>query len=78
MTYEAQIEKLMHEERLALLKYANDKEISLADAKVQLTQAVMKIQATKELAAMETTASRLPKPPIEPPGKAKPGKSFTQ
>lgn len=78
MTYEAQIEKLMHEERLALLKYANDKEISLADAKVQLTQAVMKIQATKELAAMETTASRLPKPPVEPPGKAKPGKSFTQ
>jgi len=78
MTYEAQIEKLMHEERLALLKYANEKEISLADAKVQLTQAVMKIQATKELASIEAPASRLPKPPVEPPGQAKPGKSFTQ
>lgn len=78
MTYQMQIEKLQHEQQLELLKYAQQEKITLADAKVQLAQAVMKIQATKELAAMEVNADRLPTPPIEPPGKAPAGKSFTQ
>ncbi len=78
MTYQMQIEKLQHELQLEMLKYAQEQKITLADAKVQLAQAAMKIQATKELAGMEASASRLPTPPVEPPGTAEPGKSFTQ
>lgn len=78
MTYQAQIDKLRLQERLALMKYADNEKITLAQAKVQLAEAAMKINATKELASMEASASRLPKPPIEPPGLAKKGKSFTQ
>lgn len=78
MTYQAQVEKLQLEERLALMQYAHEEKISLADAKVQLAEAAMKINATKELASEEASASRLPKPPIEPPGRAEPGRSFTQ
>jgi len=78
MTYQAQIEKLQLQERLALMEYVNNERITLAQAKVQLAEAAMKINATKELASMEASASRLPKPPIEPPGTAEKGKSFTQ
>lgn len=78
MTYQAQIEKLQLEEKLALMSYANDQQVSLAEAKVQLAEAAMKINATRELAGMEASANRLPKPPIEPPGQAQKGRSFTQ
>lgn len=78
MTYQAQVEKMQLEERLALLNYAHDEKITLAAAKVQLAEAAMKISATERLAGMEAPASRLPKPPVEPPGIAAPGKSFVQ
>jgi hypothetical protein len=78
MTYQVQVEKLQLEERLALLKYAHDERITLAEAKVQLAEATMKIQATERLANIEAPASRLPTPPVEPPGKAETGRSFTQ
>lgn len=78
MTYQAQVEKLQLQERLALMEYVNTEKITLAEAKVQLAEAAMKINATKELAGMEASASRLPTPPVEPPGKAQPGRSFTQ
>lgn len=78
MTYQVQVEKLQLEERLALLQYAHDERITLAEAKVQLAGAAMKIQATERLANIEAPASRLPKPPVEPPGTATPGRSFTE
>lgn len=64
--------------QLALLEYANREKISLNDAKLQLARDAMKINSVRELAAMSAPASALPKPPVEPPGQAKTGKSFTQ
>jgi len=78
MTYQVQVEKLQLEERLALLQYAHDERITLAQAKVQLAKAAMEIQATERLANIEAPASRLPNPPVEPPGTATPGRSFTE
>jgi hypothetical protein len=64
--------------QLALLEYANREKISLNDAKLQLARDAMKINSVRELAAMSAPASALPKPPVEPPGQAETGKSFTQ
>lgn len=72
------LEKLAIEERLALLKYANDRQISLDKAKADLAKAALKIQSVKELAAMDARAEHLPTPPIEPVGRAEPGKSWQQ
>lgn len=78
LQYQYQLEKLAIDERLALLKYANDREISLENAKTELAKAAMKINSVRELAAMEARAKHLPEPPIEPPGRAEPGKSWQQ
>lgn len=72
------LEKMAIEERLALLKYANDREISLERAKVELAKAAMKINSVRELVAMEARAEHLPRPPIEPPGRAVPGESWQE
>lgn len=77
-TLDAKAHEMDMKYQLALLDYANREKISLNDAKVQLTRDVMKINSTKELAAQHAPASALPKPPVEPPGKAKAGESYTQ
>ncbi len=77
-TLDAKAHEMDMKYQLALLDYANREKISLNDAKVQLTRDVMKINSTKELAAQHAPASALPKPPMEPPGKAEVGESFTQ
>lgn len=78
ITYEAQMAKLNVERELAYLEYANREKVNLDTIKSQLARDVMKNQMTKELAAMDAPASQLPKPPVEPPGTAAPGRSFTQ
>ncbi len=77
-TLDAKAHEMDMKWQLALLDYANREKISLNDAKVQLARDAMKINSTKELAAMSAPASALPKPPVEPPGQADNGKSFTQ
>lgn len=74
----AKMAELALRRELALLDYANSKELSLETVKAQLAQTAMKLNATKELAAMEAGANRLPTPPVEPPGIAEDGHSFTQ
>lgn len=77
-TLDAKAHEMDMKWQLALLDYANREKISLNDAKVQLARDAMKINSTKELAAMSAPASALPKPPVEPPGQADNGKSYTQ
>ena len=77
-TLDAKAHEMTMKWQLALLDYANREKISLNDAKVQLTRDAMKINSTKELAELKAPADLLPKPPVEPPGTAKVGESYTQ
>lgn len=70
--------ELALKERLAMLDYANKRNITLDKVKVDLAKAVMDNNLTKELAQVKAPASQLPTPPVEPPGTAEPGRSFTQ
>jgi hypothetical protein len=46
--------------------------------KADLAKKVIDIQATLDLVRAEANADRMPKPPVEPPGKAATGNSYTQ
>jgi len=72
------IQKLMVERDLKMMDLALKQNVSLDSIKADLSKEAMKIQATKDLAAMSATADRLPKPPVEPPGRAPTGQSFTK
>lgn len=77
-TLEAKDRELQLKYQLALLEYANENKISLDNAKLQLARDAMKINSVERLAEANAPASMLPKPPVEPPGLAQPGESFTQ
>jgi hypothetical protein len=75
--------------QLELLKISTNKELdvwqqdgsnkqALEKIKADLAKKVMEIQSTFELARLEAPARRLPEPPVEPPGLAPEGQSFTQ
>lgn len=72
------LNKLEIDRQLKMLEYALQEKISLEKVKADLSKKAMDIQSTKELAGMEASANRLPTPPVEPPGTAQPGHSFTQ
>lgn len=78
IAYETKLSELQLKRDLALLEYANKHQMKLDDIKAKLATETMKINSVKELAAMNATADQLPKPPIEPVGRAEVGKSFTQ
>jgi hypothetical protein len=78
ITYEARIAELQLKKELAMLEYASVHKTTLDKIKADLSKEVLKIQSTKELAAMNATADQLPKPPIEPQGIAPKGQSFTK
>ncbi|HLP99210.1 MAG TPA: hypothetical protein VK149_12285 [Sideroxyarcus sp.] len=71
-------EELAIKRELALLEYANRHQITLETLKTQLARDAMKLRTTKELAAMSAPAKALPTPPVEPPGQARPGHSYTE
>lgn len=75
---QSHIEELQLKRELELLKYANQNQMQLNDIKTQLAKDALKIQATKELVELEATADRLPKPPIEPAGRAETGRSYQE
>jgi hypothetical protein len=74
--HEARMRELDMKERIATLEYATRQNISLQDAKVQLATTTIKIKATERLAAAGASAAQMPKPPIEPKGRAPAGQSF--
>lgn len=71
-------EELVIKRELAMLEYANTNRVTLDKIKADLAKKAMEINATKELAGMQARADQLPKPPVEPPGRAPVGESFTQ
>lgn len=76
--YEARMAELQVKLQLAQLEYASRHQISLDELKVKLASDTMKLRTTKELAALNASAKDLPRPPVEPPGRAIDGSSFTQ
>ncbi len=63
---------------IALLDYANREKISLDKVKADLAKQAMQIHSVERLASMEAPAKDMPKPPVEPPGKAAPGHSYQE
>lgn len=76
--HELTLQELTVKRELAMLDYANKRDITLDKAKVDLSKAVMDNNLTRELAQIKAPADQLPKPPVEPPGTAANGMSFTQ
>lgn len=70
----ARMEELRVRERLAMLDYANKKDLSLEQVKADLAKTEMTLQVQREL----THATNAAKTGAEPPGKAPNGESFTK
>ena len=62
---------------LAQLEFAMQNKLSLDEVKAKLAMKVMDIRNTQDLAKMNARADQMPKPPVEPPGRAPAGRSFT-
>lgn len=65
-------------ENMDAMKLEGDMKQNGDKIKADLAKKVMDIQATLDLVRAEASAARLPKPPVEPPGKAAAGESYTQ
>jgi hypothetical protein len=75
-TAQFKYEELLLKRELAMLQYATQEKISLDAVKAKLADSAMKLQLTRDLAGMKAPADMLPKPPIEPAGRAPAGESF--
>ena len=64
--------------RLEMLKYANERQVSIQEVNAEIAQTVMRLQTQKELASKERHAEQVAVPGTEPPGRAKPGHAFEQ
>ena len=76
--YDYNVRRLELERELALLKYANERQISLDDAKVALARDTMKLQVQKELAGADGEGPQVATPPTEPEGRAADGRAFQE
>ena len=76
--HQARMMEMQLKERLAMLDYANRRDVTLEQVKASLAKEAMKINSVRELAGMKAPADLLPKPPVEPPQQAEPGKSYQQ
>lgn len=76
--YDYNLRRLELERELAVLKYANDRQISLDDAKVALARDTMKLQVQKELAGADGEGPQVATPPTEPEGRAAPGRAYQE
>lgn len=72
------LEELRLKVRLAELQYANERQISLDDAKVALARDTMKLQLQKELAGADGEGPQVATPPTEPEGRAAPGRAYQE
>ena len=61
--------------QIALLGYANKKEITLEQAKKDLAETSMELATQKEI-SMHTFAKQVANSPAEPPGRAPNGQAF--
>ena len=76
---EAQLTLLLKgsDESLDSMNLEGDLKISADSIKAKLATEVMKIQNTLRLVRENARADQLPRPPLEPPGRAKAGESYT-
>ena len=72
------LEELRLKVRLAELQYANERQISLDDAKVALAKETMGIQAQFALAGKDGKGPQVATPPTEPAGRAEPGRAYQE
>jgi predicted nucleic acid-binding Zn-ribbon protein len=80
---QARQESLAMERELAMLKYANDRGLTLEQVKAQLAEAAMKINLQRELSQdarivdlHKHHTSQAMTPPVEPEGRAPAGEAF--
>lgn len=64
------------EAQLKSAELAGEQSMSVANIKQLLAREAMKLRTTKELAYAKAPASAMPRPPIEPPGRAPNGMSY--
>jgi hypothetical protein len=69
-------EELAIKREIAYLTLQINKGISVEDNKTKLADTVMKLNTTKQLAMAGARAAAMPKPPVEPAGRAPAGQSF--
>lgn len=87
-TYDAKLKELAMKREILAMQIAAQEKISIDQAKVRLADTSMKLKAQKELTALQLggdmrkhttpTPAELTRAAAEIPGKAKPGKAFTQ
>ena len=76
--YDYNVRRLELERELALLKYANERQISLDDAKVALARDTMKLSLQRELAGADGEGPQVATPPTEPEGRAADGRAYQE
>lgn len=74
----ARMSELQVRRELALLDYANKREISLSEVKADLTKTALELRVQKELAGVEQVlaAKQVANPAVEPAGRAPDGQAF--
>lgn len=74
--HEARREELAMKLQLAQLEYATKHNTTLEEVRAKLAMKSAEINLTRELAQNKATADQMPKPPVEPKGKAPAGESY--
>lgn len=64
--------------QIKLMEFTNQQGMKLDEAKVKLSETVMKLNTQKEMAASKALSPQLTNPVVEPPGRAAPGRAFPE
>lgn len=75
--HQARMAELNIRRELAMLDYANKREITLEQIKADLADSAMKLKVQKELSRLEG-GQQVTNPPTEPAGRAEAGRAFEQ
>lgn len=75
---ELTIHELELRRELAMLDYANKRDMSLDQIKAELAGAAMKMNLQRELAGADGKGPQVTSPPVEPEGRAPDGEAFTK
>jgi hypothetical protein len=76
MERQAQLAELSLRERIAILQYATQRQISLDDAKKDLAKTVMEMNLQRELAGKDGKGPQVADPLVEPEGRAPEGLAY--
>jgi hypothetical protein len=76
LEHQARMQELALKRELAMLDYANTRQISLEQVKADLASTTMKLQTQERLAAANAHGPQVTAPPTEPPGRASNGQAY--